>query len=438
VTSESEQPLTSDPEQLPISDASGTPGLSRSGVITLRSAFAVSSTGDWIYRFAVPTLILRITASPIATAFAYVLEFVPYVVVGPFAGVLADRFPRRLTMVGCDAASCALALGIAGLARLGHPPVAALYLCALALACVRPVYFPALQGFLVEAVAVESRPRFNSWTQVTEGMLSIAGPVLGTSIVAVAGVSLATVLDALSFAASALLVATIAQRRRVRERRDETPGRSTVLRDFAAGFKVLVTSRAIRVGTILITGANLAAYIIEGNLVYLVLHVEHHPKVALGVVFSAQGLGAIIGAVAAPRLLGRQPTGRLLAVGLGLSALAMAIPAALPRWPAIVAGQGIEGMATALIVVCWFTVLQKLIPEGIIGRFVSVGRAIAYATIPAGALLGGWLLATSASTRLLFVCAASLEIVIFASSLRSALIRIGDEASAPDAATIGS
>jgi MFS family permease len=420
------------------SDDASVPGLSRAGGITLRSAFAVSSTGDWIYRFAVPTLVLRITGSPIATAFAYVLEFIPYVVIGPFAGVLADRFPRRPTMVACDSVSCFLALGVAGLAQLGHPPVAALYLCALALACARPVYFPALQGFLVEAVAEDSRPRFNSWTQVTEGLLSIAGPVLGTTIVAVAGVSLATVLDACSFAASALLVATITYRRRARARNAEAAGKPGALQELAAGFRAIATSRAILLGTILITGANLAAYIIEGNLVYLVLHVEHHAKIALGAVFSAQGAGAIIGAVAAPRLLGRQPTGRLLAAGMGLSALAMAIPAAIPVWPAVVTGQGIEGMATALIVVCWFTALQKIIPEGVIGRFVAAGRAIAYATIPAGALIGGWLLAGAASTRLLFGCAACLQVLIFLGSARSALARIDDDVPGPDPATVTS
>ena len=404
-------------------------------MISLRAAFAISSTGDWIYKFAVPTLILRLTGSPIATAFAYVLEFIPYVVVGPFGGVLADRLPRRPTMVGCDAISAVLALGIAGLAQLGHAPVAALYLCALALACVRPVYFPALQGFLVEAVAEEHRPRFNSWTQVTEGMLNIAGPVIGTSIVALAGVPTATVLDAASFAAAALLVAAISYRRPPRPA-SRAARTTSVLRDFAAGFRALTLSRAILIGTILITGANLAGNIIEGNLVYLVLAVEHHPKVALGAVFSAQGVGAIAGAFAAPRLLGRQRTGRLLGAGLGMSFVAMAIPAVFPSWPAILAGQGIEGAATALIVVCWFTALQKVIPAEVIGRFVAVGRAIAYATIPIGALLGGWLLTVSASTRLLFSCAAALEVVIFAVSLRSALMRIDDEAAAqPEAAT---
>jgi Na+/melibiose symporter-like transporter len=255
-------------------------------------------------------------------------------------------------------------------------------------------------------------------------VLSLGGPVLGTAIVAAAGVSLATVLDAVSFAASAALVATIGYRRAVR---DEPSGRGVIagmLGDLAEGFRSIAASRAIMVGLILITGSNLALFIIEGNLVYLVLHVEHQAKVALGVVFSAQGAGAIAGAAVAPRLLARIGTGRLLAAGMAASTAGMAIPVVAPQFPAIVAAQVVEGGAGALIVVCWFSAVQRLIPEQVIGRFVSASRAIAYVVIPAGALLGAWLLNVSAAIRPLFGCAAALQLAIVLVTIRSPLLRI--------------
>jgi hypothetical protein len=410
-------------------DVEGKPsqGLTRVGSVTLRGAFAISSAGDWIYKFAVPTLILRLTGSPVDTALAYVLEFIPYVLLGPFAGVVADWFPRRRIMVACDTTSCALALVLAGLVWLGHTPIALLYVCALALACVRPLYFPAFQGFLVEMVSEAARPRFNAWTQVTGNTLDLAGPVVGILIVATAGVPLATVLDAASFAASASLVATIAYHRAARPR-DDAQGRvAGVLRNLAAGLRTVAISRAILAGTILLTLGNLAAFLIEGNLVYVLLHVEHYPKVALGLVFSAQGLGGLLGAVAAPRLIARFRIGHLIAAGMAAAAVAMAIQATVPRLPAIAPGQVLECGGIALIVVCWFSTVQRLIPEAIIGRFVSAVRAIAYATLPAGALLGAWLLVLSASTRALFACAAVIQFGVLLATLRSPLIRIDRE-----------
>ncbi|HVB42501.1 MAG TPA: MFS transporter [Streptosporangiaceae bacterium] len=414
-------------------DSATPPTLSTAGSIKLRAAFTVSSTGDWIYKFAVPTLILHLTGSAPATAFAYVLEFIPYVVVGPFAGVLADRFSRRGTMVACDSVSCVLALVIAGLVMLGHPPLAALYGCALALGCTRPVYFPAFQGFLVEMVSEDKRPRFNSWTEMTDGLLSLAGPVLGISVVATAGVPRATVLDAISFAVSAGLVATIAYRRLPSPRADvRAPDGDAglvagVLRELAAGLRMVASSRVILTGTILLTLANLAAYIIEGNLVFLLLHVQHDAKIVLGLVFGVQGLGAVAGAFAAPRLLARFQTGLLLTAGLGVAAAAMVLQAIAPVLPVIAVGQGLQGAGSALIVVCWFSSVQRLIPHTMIGRFVSVVRAIGYATLPAGALLGAWLLTADAAARTLFACAATLQLLILLVTARSALRRIDAE-----------
>jgi predicted MFS family arabinose efflux permease len=408
-------------------DGAAEPGISKAGSVSLRAAFAISSTGDWIYKFAVPTLVLRLTSSPVDTALAYILEFIPYVVLGPFAGVAADRFPRRRIMVGCDATSCLIALVLAGLVELGHTPIAALYICALALSCTRPLYFPAFQGFLVEMISDRDRPRFNAWTEVTGNLLDLAGPVLGISIVAVAGVPLATVLDAVSFAASASLTATIAYHHLVRPRSSNPNWMGGVLRDLAAGLRTVTASRAILAGTILLTLGNLAAFLIEGNLVYVLLHTEHYPKIVLGVVFSAQGLGGLAGAFAAPRLITRYRTGHLLAAGMAISAAGMAVQAVMPRLPTIAPGQALECGGTALIVVCWFSAVQKLIPKRVIGRAVSAIRAIAYATLPAGALLGAWLLTLPAATRPLFGCAAAIQLAVLAATLRSPLIRIGQD-----------
>src|SRR5215469_9512386 len=130
--------------------------------IRLCSAFLISSIGDWIYRFAVPTLILGITGSALATAFAYVLEFIPYVIIGPVAGVVADRWNRREILVMCDTGSTGITLTIVGITALHHLPLLMLYGCALLLACVRSLYFPAFQGLLVETIPGRNRARLNA------------------------------------------------------------------------------------------------------------------------------------------------------------------------------------------------------------------------------------------------------------------------------------
>lgn len=400
-----------------------TPG----AVIRLRTAFTISSIGDWIYKFAVPMLVLRLTGSPLATAFAYVVEFVPYVVIGPFAGLVADRFPRRNVMVLCDSASAVVAAVLALLARAGHPPIAALYAVALLLACVRPFYFPALQGLTVEGVPEGRRAGFNAWTQVTDGLLSFGGPVFGTAIVAATGAAAATSINAATFAASAALLASILPGA-TRARTLVAP--VGVRRALVVGLRAIGYSPAILCGTVLMTASNLAASLIEGNLVYVLLRSEGQSKVALGMVFSAQGAGAVVAGALAPRLMKRTSAGLVISAGMALSVIAMAVPAMVPVWGVIVAGQGIDGAAIALVVVCWFTSLQRIIPVELIGRFVAMGRAIAYATIPTGAVLGALLLDATGSVRALFIAAAAIQLLVSICTARSPVAHIAAD-SAP-------
>jgi MFS family permease len=411
--------------------------------IRLRSAFLISSAGDWIYRFAVPTLVLRVTGSALATAFAYALEFIPYVLVGLIAGVVADRKDRRRILVMCDTGSAGITVIIAGIAALHHFPLAVLYGCALLLACVRPCYFPAFQGLLVDTIPERDRAGVNAWIQTVNSVLNMIGPVAGTAIVAAAGVSLATLINALSFACSAMLVYQIAYVRQPSPSPSPSPAVGALAglrRDFADGMRLLWQNKAIRYGSGLMAAANLAGSIVEANLIFLVVKVEGLPKIIFGVIFAAQGLGSVIGAMLATRLVARFPAGRLLVSGMGVSAVATLLPALAPRWWIMASCWGLDGIVMSVVVVSWFTERQRLVAPEAIGRVVSVSRAVAYVTVPLGALLGGWLAGGADPLRQVFGFAAALQAAVFAGTALSPLARLNTAAPGrrAGAGTVGS
>jgi MFS family permease len=377
----------------------------------LRGAFAVSSTGDWIYRLAVPLLVLQTTGSAVSTAFAYTLEFIPYIGLGLVAGVLTDRADRRRVMVRCDVISAVLAIEIAIVATFSHPSLLLLYLSVFALACVRPFYFPAFQGLLVDKYDGPRLVRLNSWTQGVDSVLTMLGPVAGAAVVVAVGATAASLANAGTFVLSALLVASISYRRPA-PAAPVASGLRGLATDFAAGIRLVLSHRFIAVGALVITIGNLAIFVVESNLFYLVLEVEHLPRVLVGVVFAGQGLGSVVGAVLAPRLLERVGTRSALWVGVGISAAAMCLPALWPYWPVVVAAWTVQGVSTSFVVISYFTARQELIPAAAIGRAASVTRAFAYTALPVGALLGGWLIGRSASVRVVFGCAAAIELAL--------------------------
>jgi MFS family permease len=411
------------PEPAAAADAADVHAARNSGL--LRGALLISTTGDWIYRFAVPTLILRVTGSALATAFAYVLEFIPYLIVGLIAGVVADRWDRRRILVICDTASTGITLVIAGVAALHHFPVAVLYGCALLLACVRPVYFPAFQGLLVDTVPERNRAGVNAWAQTVNSVLNMIGPVAGTAIVAAAGVSLASLINALSFACSAMLVYQVCYARGPAGQKSQARVGAVagLRRDLVQGLRLLWQNKPIRYGTGLMAAANLAGSVVEANLIFLVVKVEGLPKIIFGIIFGAQGLGSVVGAMLATRLIARYRAGRLLVYGMGGSAVATLLPALVPHWWMMTACWAAEGVLTSVIVVAWFTERQRIVAPEAIGRVVAASRTIAYLTVPLGAVLGGWLASGTDPLRVVFGFAAALQAGVFVGTALSPLGR---------------
>jgi MFS family permease len=361
----------------------------KTGLRVLATAFTVSSIGDWIYRLAFPVLIFQLTGSAISTAMAYVSEFIPYVFLGPLAGVIADRTPRRRLMIICDSTSALLAAVMAIVAGTGHAPIWLLYVLALCLASVRGFYFPAFQGYITASVSEHRLVRLNSLTQTVDSGLGLLGPLVGALAVVAMGAPAATGLNAASFAASAMLVSRCVVDPRPAS---ASPTGVHLVADLRDGLRWLAGSQVVRWGTALLTVSNLAAYMIEGNLVYLGLQALHVSKIQLSLVFAAQGLGAVIGAATAPRLMHRYRTGYLLCTGLSFCAAPPMVVALSPNWTSIVAAWVLDGFGTSLVVVPWFTARQQIVPNVLMGRVVSASRALSYVTIPVGAALGGAIL----------------------------------------------
>ncbi|MFF2198539.1 MFS transporter [Streptomyces sp. NPDC058157] len=380
--------------------------------ILLRAAYIVSTCGDWVFRFAMPMLVLQLTDSAFLAAFTYALEFVPYVLVGLFSGVVADRVDRRRLMTGCDLASAVVVAGIGLLCLLDSPPVSAVYTAAFVLACMRPLYFPAFQGFLMERVPEERRAVMNAWVQGSESLLNMLGPIAGISVVAFLGPAAASGVNAVSFALSAVLILLTAAAPATAATAPLREALRGMGPDLLTGFRMLFAEPVLRSGTILLILTNFAVHAVEANLVYVVTEATGQSSFVLGLVVAAQGAGAVAGAAVVPKLLGRHSEGRLLTVGMGALAASLLAPAVTADVRLLAPAWAVAGAATSLIVVGWFTYRQKVVDAEFMGRVVAVNRAVSFAAILPAALLGGWVAAAFAPAAL-FAGAGAVQALAF-------------------------
>jgi MFS family permease len=264
----------------------------------LYSGQVLSSLGDQLAKVAVAVLVFDRTSSALAAAAAFAIGYLPHVVGGPVLAALAERWPRRRTLIVCDVLRAFL---VASLVIPGVPiPVLLAVLFTTAL--LDPPFISVRAALLPEILPGDRYVAANTLAGITMQVLQLVGFVLGGAIVAIMTARGALVIDAGTFVLSALLL-----RIGVRERPGpRSSGRgSRVLSDVLDGARFVFTDRVLRmylVATWLATGLVFAP---EGIAAPYASHLGYG-AVAVGLLLAANPVGMILGGL----VLGRMVTPR--------------------------------------------------------------------------------------------------------------------------------
>jgi MFS family permease len=168
----------------------------------LLASRTLSLLGDQFLRVALALLVFQSSHSPLLTALAYALTFLPWVIGGPLLGVFADRVPRRNLMIAGDLARAA----IIALMTLPGLPVGWLLVLVACAELLSPAVDAALSSVLPELLPGDSYVVGASVSQALSQAAQLVGFGVGGALVAAVGTRAAIGLDAATFLASALLV----------------------------------------------------------------------------------------------------------------------------------------------------------------------------------------------------------------------------------------
>jgi MFS family permease len=278
----------------------------------LFAAQTVSRWGDTFNLVALVVLVFRLTGSGLGVAGVVVAEIAPVLLLAPVAGVVADRLPRVRVMVAADLWRMALA----GVLPLVDQHPLAVYAVAFGLAAGAVFFNPAASSVLPSIVDEEELVAANSglWSAAVISQIALA-PLAGALIAAV-GVAPAFLVNAASFAVSALLLAGL--------RLPHQPAPSAAgswLGRVSVGARLVVTDRLLRLLALVQLLAALSAGATSALLVVLAgRHLRVGPD-GFGLLLAAIGVGAALGPLLLARLVSnpRQPAlvfGPLLLRGL--------------------------------------------------------------------------------------------------------------------------
>ncbi|WP_441249497.1 MFS transporter [Kitasatospora sp. McL0602] len=346
----------------------------------------VSTVGDRVTVFVVPTLMIFVLhASALQVGVVAMAQYLGIPLLGPVAGVLVDHWDKRWTMLVCDLVRL-VAVAVVPLAYWQGFLSTPLLVGCVAVISSATIFFNV--GYLVAVPAVVSKDHLVRAYARLEGsgsVAEVAGPSIAAGLYSALGVA-ALLVDAASYLVSALCF------RAMPAWGERTVVQGSVWQRLTLGFRLNWADPVLRRVVLAAVTLNCG-----GPVFVTVLPVLSYRGLGLtvgvfGAAMSVAAVGALAGAVVAPRISRRMGTGRTLAwslllhclVGLGV----LAAPS-LPAGPVIAVTMGCYGFFMSCINVCSAPTRQSRMSAQHQGVMHAAFRTVTWGVIPLAALAGG-------------------------------------------------
>ncbi len=415
------------------------PGLRR-----LNLALVGSVIGDWAYAVAA-SVYAYTQGGATAVGVLGVIRYVSVAVVTPFASVLADRYDRRRVMIVADAVRAVLVLAAAAIIEADGPAVA-VYVLAVVVALVGTPFRPAQAALLPQlAERADELTAANVASSTIESVGFFAGPALAGLLLAVTDTAAVYAFDALTFVWSAVVVlglrlpaeaSAAASDPRPGDGDGDEPDAGTepdvsagFLRESMAGYREILRSCELR----LLIGLYCAQTLIAGaSVVFIVaiaLDLLELGDGGVGLLEATLGVGGLIGGLVALVLSRRERLAFDFGIGVALWAAPLILVAAWPALPAALVAMAMIGMANSLVDINASTLLQRLVPDAVMGRVFGAMDSAVIGGMALGAALMPVLLHTIGLRAGLAVLGGAVTALVALGT--SGLVRIDQQHRAP-------
>lgn len=340
----------------------------------------VSMLGDTMLPVAISLGVLGAGYGPTGVGFVLASWMAPFGGLILFGGVFADRFTARRMMIGADVVRLVTQSAMAAASLTGTPDLWQIVVLSAISGAAAAMFQPGVSS-MVPQVASDLQ-RANATLRVADAMAQLLGPALSGVLVGVGGAGLVFVVDAGTFAVSAVCLLLL----RVRPSPSATPG-SSMLRNLREGWDEF-RSRTWMWSVIII-------WIFYGVMVFgpllplgSALITESHGRGAYGWVMSAAGAGTVVGGLVAVWF---RPSRPLMAGAIAMSlyfleplALALHMPL-----PVVAAAFATNGAVWGFWSVMWATSVQTQVTQDVLNRVTAYEVAGSVLSVPVGQALAG-------------------------------------------------
>jgi len=309
----------------------------------------VSSFGDNVQNVAMPFQLLALGATPLQLGIAVAIDTAASIAFLLVGGAIADRVPRRTLIIASDLLGGCVVGIVALLSATGQLRIEHVYVAAVALGAADAFLRPAYTAIIADLVPGDVLRAGNAARLLGRSLARIAGPTVGGLAVAFGGPALAFAINALTFVFSFATLMLATPVRRV------LASTTSLIRDIREGFGYVFSIRWIW---------TTITYFMLVNVAYVGQSGVMTPLLVRDVLSgNAETFGLLITI--------RRP-GRLLFAFELLAAVCVLAIGLVPVLPAVVVFMALTGVGLASSTVIWEAMLQRHVPENLLGRVASI------------------------------------------------------------------
>lgn len=356
-----------------------------------------SLLGQEVLQFVLPLYLLDVTGSGTRFGLAIACGFVPYTLLSPIGGVLADRTRKRGIMMGVNAALVAVLLVFLALKDTGDP-FALVVFATMASFVAQALYQPSIQSTVPFVLAAPDVPRGVALVSQIGSLTTLSGPVVGAAVYGAVGLVPVVLVSLAAFAVSGAVVA-LAVRFPCKPASWEGGALAMVRDDLAEAVRYLRDKPLLLGGMATATFVNVSAgALISVGTVYVVTITLGLPAAYASFAQMAMGAGSLVGhsllAIAPRRFSLRRSAPYVggIAAAMGVAAWALspaAFMAPMAVFLVLTASYAFATMSGGLMGSCMLAELQAGAPSALVGKLIALFMTLVNCATPLGQAVFG-------------------------------------------------
>ncbi|KMK76210.1 MFS transporter [Alkalihalobacillus pseudalcaliphilus] len=377
-----------------------------------------SGIGFQIYNIVMPLLIYSMSQSALAMSGMRVMEILPNVFLGMIAGVIVDRFKRKLIMSWAIILK-GFAIGLITFSLFtGQLQLWSLFLLGFLFASSGYFYGNALHSIIPQLMDKRFLTEANAKLSFTSTFISMIGPgVVGIFLVLSSFTGLFFVQLLL-----VLLMGFFILNMKVSER-PRQQSTFSFWKDLLEGLKELFANKTLLTPTIAILFINLASSMTMGVLIFFAVDTLGTTEVEVGYMMSLGAIGGLVGAVLIKKVATFLPRGKMFTYALLIDVTGFILLLFAQIWWFIGITLMLRTFAVTIININYLAIRQEFTPNHLLGRVAGTSSTLMKLAMPIGFLLGGlWVEWFQVQT--LFMMTACIILAIFVSLIRTTFYQL--------------